>query len=297
MDITIALQKFCDHSVYIRGYTPMTIKRYKQVIGSFCRNAEISDTQDITEEKAKNLFIWGRTYRKWSVNTYICYHKTLAVFFRWCVQNGYMETNFMDEIETPKLEKRIPPKLTKQDANKLLEVVYNYPYDYRFLKFRNHAIFATFLLAGLRKKELLSLKLSDVDLDNMTVFIRQGKGSKDRIVPLCYKLTEILRSYLTERKRLNKTCPKFFASLNRNVGLTQTGLKRLVIKMQDASKVKFTIHKLRHTFATLMLEGGCDIYSLSRMLGHNDIKTTTIYLAASAEHLRSQITKHPLNNF
>ena len=72
--------------------------------------------------------------------------------------------------------------------------------------------------------------------------------------------------------------------------------KNLTKKMKDVSKIKFSAHKLRHTFATLMLEGGCDIYSLSRMMGHSDIKTTAIYLAASAEHLRSQMTKHPLND-
>ena len=66
--------------------------------------------------------------------------------------------------------------------------------------------------------------------------------------------------------------------------------------MRKSSGIIFSVHKLRHTFATLMLEGGCDIYSLSKMMGHSDIKTTTIYLAASAEHLRSQMTKHPLND-
>jgi site-specific recombinase XerD len=78
--------------------------------------------------------------------------------------------------------------------------------------------------------------------------------------------------------------------------LTETGIKRLVEAIREASGIKFTIHKLRHTFATLMLEGGCDIFSLSKMMGHSDIKTTTIYLAASAEHLRAQMIKHPLND-
>jgi site-specific recombinase XerD len=67
-----------------------------------------------------------------------------------------------------------------------------------------------------------------------------------------------------------------------------------VRKLKDASGVSFHIHMLRHTFATLMLEGGCDIYSLSRMMGHSDIKTTTIYLSATAEHLRAQMGKHPM---
>ncbi len=144
---------------------------------------------------------------------------------------------------------------------------------------------------------MLNLKLTDVDLENMSIFIRQGKGSKDRVVPISFRLAEILKKYLTERQRLKKTCPEFFTSLNRNVGFTESGMKRLVDNIVDASGIKFTIHKLRHTFATLMLEGGCDIYSLSKMMGHNDIKTTTIYLSASTDHLRTQITKHPLNDF
>jgi site-specific recombinase XerD len=76
---------------------------------------------------------------------------------------------------------------------------------------------------------------------------------------------------------------------------TKSGIKRLDKKISKTSGIKFSLHKPRHTFATLMLEGGCDIYSLSRMMGHSDIKTTTIYLAASAEHLREQMLKHPMN--
>lgn len=203
--------------------------------------------------------------------------------------------NPMENIELPKLEKRIPSKLTKQVTLKLLEVVYNYPYPYRFLRYRNHALFSMFVFAGLRKNELLHLKLTDVDIENLSIFVRQGKGNKDRIVPMSNTLAHILKRYLQERKRLNKTCPEFFASLNRNQGFTDDGLKHVVDDLKKASGISFTIHKLRHTFATLMLEGGCDIYSLSRMMGHSDIKTTTIYLSASVEHLRSQMTKHPLN--
>lgn len=297
MDIQLLASKFYDYSLYIKGYSKDTIKRYRQVINRYAAFARIKEIEEVNNENVRNLFYWGRTARHWSPNSFVQFHKTLGVFFRWCIREGYLQNNPIEDIEVPQLEKKLPPKLTKQEAMRLLEVVYNYPYPYKFLRYRNHAIFATFLFAGLRKKELLNLKLTDVDLENMSIFIRQGKGSKDRVVPICYKLVEIFQKYLSERKRLNKTCPEFFTSLNRNVGLTETGLKRLVEKVRGASGIKFSVHKLRHTFATLMLEGGCDIYSLSRMLGHNDIKTTTIYLAASAEHLRSQIIKHPLNFF
>ena len=71
-------------------------------------------------------------------------------------------------------------------------------------------------------------------------------------------------------------------------------IKRLFAKLQQKSKLKFHPHMLRHTFATLMLEGGCDIFSLSKMMGHSDIKTTAIYLTATVKHLQGQMRKHPL---
>lgn len=296
MYIDIALQRFCEYSKFIRGYSDETIRRYKQAISLFQKMEAIASVEEIDDKKTRDFFLRGRTERNWEPNSFITFHKSIVVFFRWCVEQGYLEKNYADDIEMPKVHKKLPPKLTKQQALRILEVVYNYPYDYTYLRYRNHAIFSMFIFVGLRKRELLNLKLADVDLQNMSVFIREGKGGKDRIVPISSTLAESLARYLTERGRLKKTCPEFFTSLNRNSGFTETGMKRLAVKMAAASGVAFTIHKLRHTFATLMLEGGCDIYSLSRMMGHSDIKTTTIYLAATAEHLRSQMVKHPLND-
>ena len=296
MDIEILLQKFCDYSVSIRGYSKDTVRRYKYVIKAFCKFVGVSEIGQVTNENVRNLFYFGRTKKKWSVNTFIVYHKTLLVFFRWCMKQGYLNSNPIIDIEVPKLEKRLPVHLTKQTALRLLEIVYNYPYEYSFLRYRNHAIFSTFIFAGLRKQELLNLKFTDIDLDNLTLFIRQGKGNKDRIVPISYTLAQSLKRYREERKRLNKTNPEFFSSLRGNIGFTDNGLKKLVDQIRETSRTKFTIHKLRHSFAVLMLEGGVDIYSLSKLMGHSDIRTTTIYLSASAEHLRLQMTKHPMND-
>ncbi len=295
MFITTLLDRFCDHASYMKGYSPRTIRRYRTNVDFFVRQTKIEEVEIVTGDLVRSFFYEGRTKRQWSPVTFITYLKSLKVFFRWCVKEGCLEKNPTDDIEKPKLEKKLPPKLTQQEALKILEVVYNYPYDYPYLRYRNHAIFAMFIFAGIRKQELLNLKYTDVDLENLSLFVRQGKGNKDRIIPICNKLAETLRRYLVERKRLNKTCPEFFASLNHNGGLTLDGFTHLMHLAIDASKIKFSAHKLRHTFATLMLEGGCDIFSLSKMMGHSDIKTTTIYLAASAEHLRGEMMKHPLN--
>jgi site-specific recombinase XerD len=82
-------------------------------------------------------------------------------------------------------------------------------------------------------------------------------------------LAEILRPYVQERHRRQKTCPEFFARHDVNAGLSDEVLRGLIEILRKSSGFSFTVHQLRHTFATLMLEGGCDIYSLSRMMGHD----------------------------
>ena len=295
MDIDILARKFYEHSLYIRGYSKQTIRRYRHTINYFCRFSGVTKIEQVTENNVKALFLHGRAHRNWKPNTFICYHKSLLVFFRWCVEGGHMEINPVEDIEMPKLEKRLPPKLTKQEALRLLEIVYNYPYTYKFLKYRNHAIFSTFVFAGLRKGELLNLKFTDVDTENLTIFINQGKGSKDRIVPMSYTLAQGLKRYVEERKRLNKTCPEFFVSLNRNLGFTESGLKRLTEKMKDTSKIKFTVHKLRHTFATHLLHEGADLRSIQELLGHSSLSTTQKYTHVDIAYLTEVYDKaHPL---
>lgn len=296
MEIQIAAQKFYEYSLYMKGFSPTTIKRYKYVINFYCRFARIKLFSEVTGSNITDLFLKGRTERKWSSNTFIVFYKSLKVFFAWCLKEGYLQSNPVAEIVKPKLQQKLPVKLTQQETVKLLEIVKHYPWEHRFLRVRNHAIFSTFVFAGLRLKELLNLRFSDIDLENKTIFINQGKGNKDRVIPINSTLADTLQEYLNERKRLHKTCPEFFVSYRQNTRFTESGMKKLVEKIKKVSGLRFSVHKLRHTFATLMLEGGCDIYSLSRMMGHSDIKTTTIYLSATTEHLRAQIIKHPLNH-
>lgn len=296
MDIKMLAERFYNHSLQIRGFSKNTINRYKSIIDPYCEYSKISEIEQVSEKNIRQMFFYGRTERKWCSGTFICNYKALKVFFDWCIKEGHIEDNPMKCLELPKLEKKLPLKLTKQEASKLLEVVFNYPYDYKYLRYRNYAIFSLFLFAGLRKAELLKLKLTNIDIENQTIYISLGKGNKDRIIPMNFTLTETLKRYLEERKRLNKTCPEFFCSLNRNMGYTNNGLRRLIKQIREASGINFACHKLRHTFATLLLESGADIYSISRLMGHSDIKTTTIYLYASVEHLRAQMSKHPLND-
>lgn len=294
MKIQLLVDEFCHDSKYMRGVSFATTKRYQENISNFMNSTNISHIEEVNEKLMYQFFLNGRVSKNWKPQTFRTYYMSLLVFFRWCVKHNHLEDNYVKYIQLPKNTKPLPKKLSRQEASRLLELCFNYPYTQKFVRYRNYALFSMFLYTGLRKNELLNLRLSDVDIENQTVFVK-GKGNKERIIPMNSKLTYALEQYLQKRKAQKKTCPEFFTSSNRNLGFTDSGLKRLVLLMRKELGIDFKVHELRHTFATLMLEGGCDIYSLSKMMGHSDIKTTTIYLSATAEHLRSQITKHPLD--
>lgn len=195
----------------------------------------------------------------------------------------------------PKLGRQLPKGLSREDADRLLAAARRASHRYAFEGVRNHAMIATFIFTGLRKGELLNLRMEDVNLARMTVYVIKGKGNKDRMVPISTRLAAILAEYMAERERLGRNSDYFFLSSRDDRPATPQILKRVVRDLQKRSKVQFGIHALRHTFATLMLEGGCDIYSLSQMMGHTKITTTTIYLACSTRMMASSIERHPLN--
>jgi site-specific recombinase XerD len=295
MQIQLAAQQFCDHSIYFRGFSKQTIARYRQAINYYCNFSGFTELEQITNKSIREMFLNGRLERRWKPATFISCQKSLSVFFKWCIAQTFMSENPIADLESPRLERRLPRGLSKEQAFRLLEAVYNYPYTNDYIRLRNHAIFSMFLFAGLRKQEILQLRYTDVDLATMTVFINNSKGNKDRVIPINASLAASLSKYLTERKKRKKTCVEFFTSSLKNRGLSEKTLLRMIDLARVASGLSFSAHKLRHTFATLMVQGGCDIYSLSKMMGHEDIRTTTLYLSASTEHLRSQIFKHPLN--
>lgn len=294
MDIQTLTDLFCDHAQFFLGYSSATLSRYRNAIRLLQKSQDVRAIAECTPDAVRAFFYRGRTEHNWTASTFLTYHKSLVVFFRWCVAERHLETNPLEGIALPRLERRLPSRLSLHESQRLLELVANARTGSQFHRSRNHALLATCLYAGLRRTELLRLVLSDLDLEGGSILVRQGKGSKDRYVPVHPALAGILRRYVDERRLAGKRCAEVFTSVRRDEGLSVDGLRQVIVSLQKAPTPRFHLHTLRHTFATLMLEGGCDIYSLSRMMGHSDIKTTTIYLAASAQHLRAQISRHPL---
>jgi site-specific recombinase XerD len=288
---------FCQECQLVRNLTPATIRWYRCSINGFMKykQGEVVSIEQITSERLREYLYSKRIDGSWSPDSFLNQYKGIKSFLKWCVNRGYFESNPIDGIEKPKLPKRLPKRIPKNDAFKVLEYAFNMKTTYRFERYRNRAILASMIFAGLRAKESLDLRLGDVDMTNRVINISLGKGNKDRVIPISPALHKYFEEYLKDRERLGKwEVQHFFASLRGDVGFSYRGLTRVVARIRKKTGINFSPHKLRHTFATLMLEGGCDLFSLQKMMGHSDIKTTTIYLSATVGMLQKQILKHPM---
>ncbi len=110
------MDQFCEYSLFIRGFSSSTIVRYRSSVGLYTKFCGITQIEEVTELNVKQFFLNGRTIKKWKANSFITFLKSLVVFFRWCEKENHILGNPAADMEIPKVEKRIPPKLTKQEA-------------------------------------------------------------------------------------------------------------------------------------------------------------------------------------
>ncbi|MEG3638010.1 tyrosine-type recombinase/integrase [Magnetococcus sp. PR-3] len=203
-----------------------------------------------------------------------------------------MKSNPAKDIRRPKLEKKIPKYLTEEACGRILYWARHYPYYYKFEQPRNAAIISTFLATGIRRSELLNLKLEDVDLIRKELYVRHGKGAKDRLIPFRHSLACVLSEYLESRTKQGKECRYFFTSLRRDTKMGDKVIPRIVDILKKKTGIHFYPHLLRHTYATRMLEGGLHIGEVSKLLGHADIETTTIYLSVNDQRVKEQVLRY-----
>lgn len=288
-------EQYMQYCLVIRNYSKATILGYKSTFKLFFEETTLQYPEDLNFRDLEQWFFNGRLNRKWGPVTFRSHLKHLNTFMKWLIKKGYVAENYLNEIEKPRMEHKIPRTLTKEEAQRLLEYSFNMRYMYRSQKYRNRAIIGIMLLAGLRRGEVMRLKLNEVSIEESTIFISQSKGKKDRMIPMCSKLKLILAAYIKERERLKKQCEYFFVSIQKDNPIEERCIQNMITKIRKRTKIYFSAHTLRHAFARLMLEGGCDIYTLSKLMGHSKITTTTIYLSCSNQQMSKSVEMHALN--
>jgi len=212
---------------------------------------------------------------------------TLKDFFRWLTKQNVILHNPASELELPRMEKRLPQAaLSLAEVEKLLAM----PNVSDPLGVRDRAMLELFYSTGLRRTELCRLELADLNSERRTLTVRQGKGKKDRVVPVGLRAVHWLERYLKEvRPRLcldTRTQALFLTGYGE--AFNPDVLSRMVSDWSRRAGLtkKGSCHLLRHTCATHMLEGGADIRYIQQLLGHSKLETTAIYTEVSIKQLQ-----------
>jgi len=223
--------------------------------------------------------------------------RLLAVraFFKWATRQHHLLHNPASEIDLPKVEQRLPrPALSQAEA----ELVLSQPELADPAGLRDRAMLEVLYATGIRRSELAHLAVFDVDDDRETLLVRQGKGKRDRMVPIGERALLWVRRYLTEARPKLVAEPDdgtLFVSAD-GVGFSPDRLTQIAREYVKASGVpkQGACHLFRHTMATLMLEGGADIRYIQAMLGHAELSTTQIYTQVSIRALQAvHAATHP----
>jgi len=279
-----------------RNFTPNTVDAYERDLqklltylegeGIDAVNVELEDLQHF----AASLHDIGVTAR-----SQCRILSGIRSFYKFLVTDGYIQDDPTELLESPQLGDHLPEVLSVEEIDMIESAIDLSKWEGH----RNKAIIEVLFSCGLRVSELTNLKLSNLYLDEEYVRV-EGKGRKERLVPISQKAIKELGYWFDDRRLMNiKKGEEDYVFLNRRgAHLTRTMILIMVKKYAEEAGIKKTIspHTFRHSFATALLEGGADLRVIQAMLGHESIGTTEIYTHIDTHTLREAILEHHPRN-
>lgn len=264
----------------------------------FLLSNHITEIEEVKEETIVD-YLNHLKQRELSPATITGDFATLRVFFNTLTRDGILYHNPIRSLKKPKVPKIIVRAFNQEEVQELLDI-----FDKNtFLGYRNYTLFCVLFATGMRLSELLQLQYYDINMseDYINVF---GKGAKERMIPMVHSLKRVLSNYVKKRKAyiLEKglpSTPYLFISRN-GQPLQKSGMNMIFSKIKKSKKMwstRVSTHTWRHTFAKYFLLNGGDLFTLQKILGHEDITTTMIYLDMNIRELIMQNNKfNPLEN-
>lgn len=320
------LNDFLDYSSTILNKSKNTIKEYNYDISHFLKFIKYHykmvsieseefikeiEIADLTLDTIKKITLQDiHAFLGYLKDCYSSKPATLArktasirMLFKYlCNKMKLIPNNPAQDLDTPKLSRRLPKYLTLDESRKLLEVTKNpapTTHGNHDNSVRDSAIITLFLNCGMRLSELTSINISDIDFENNKLTVI-GKGDKERTVYLNKACINAINSYLAVRPRdgvkFNSRNALFLSEQKQRISnRTVQHIVKLEFKAAGLDSTKFSVHKLRHTAATLMYKyGQVDIRALQEVLGHESIATTQIYTHVDSDQVRAAIENNPL---
>ncbi|MBU0907631.1 MAG: tyrosine-type recombinase/integrase [Nanoarchaeota archaeon] len=255
----------------MRGFSPLTVRNYTFFVEKFLKAID-KKPEELNEDDVK-LHL-SEMFDTKSKNTIMLAAAALKFFFVEVLKKDFAG------VPLPKKEKRLPEVLTKEEVKNLIESTDT---------IKSRLIVSLLYSTGLRVSELVNLKVSDLNLEDKTGWVRRGKGSKDRLFVMSESLSGELREYFESRGKDNVFV------FSKNKPLTTRNIQKIIKGARERAGIskKTTPHTLRHSFATHLLEQGIDIRVIQAMLGHSSLSTTQVYTHISSDQLKK--VKNPFD--
>ena len=258
-----------------RNYAQSTVEAYISALREFAAYFKRPPDQ-LGPEHIRQFQLYLIRERKLATNTVQQRMAAIQFFFARTLKRPYLRQDF----PYPKGPRRLPVILSQEEVTRLIDSASN---------LSHRAILMTLYSTGVRRAELVQLKLADIDSRRMVIHVRQGKGRKDRDVPLSPKLLETLREYWRWARPKSYLFPGQPGKRGTDVPLTAKAVWHACHGAAQRAGIpkKISPHSLRHAYATHLLESGADLHTIQLLLGHADIKHTTVYLHLSQRHLHA----------
>ncbi len=284
--INKSISSFSEYLLYQKGLSQNTVDSYKS---DLTKLSNYLQNQDLSKTNIDNFFIDMSEFN-YSSSTKKRMHSSIKNFLKYINENEDYESIDISDIKL-KSSKKLPEVLSITDIENMINF-YNHE---TYLDSRNRTVIDVLYSTGCRVSELCDINISDIDLDEKYLKLK-GKGSKQRIVPIGSKLYKNLMQYLNVRETfLQNRGEPLFLSKSKNK-LDRTAVFRIIKKTAKNISLQTDVHPhtLRHSAATHMLEGGCDLRTVQEFLGHSSVSTTQIYTKVTKEFLEEAFTEsHP----
>ncbi len=270
MQHTDLLTRFANY-MRERRYSPRTIDAYTECLRIFFDYHSGKDFLEINNDDVSRFNQHYIIERKLSATYQTQFIKAIQLFYEKIPRKKLI----LSEIERPRKGRFLPRVLSKEDVGRIIGSTIN---------LKHRAMLAVIYACGLRRSELLNMKISDVDSKRNVIIIRHGKGDKDRLVPLSSKILTLLREYF----KLYRPQTWLFEGQEPNTPYSETSLHKVFTKAKERAGIKtsFTLHCLRHCYATHLLEAGTDLRYIQELLGHKHSTTTEIYTHVSTRSIQ-----------
>lgn len=281
------IRSFLDSLFIEKGLSKNTIKSYESDLKEFfawCHNIHKKLPSKLTSSSINIYlgYLFNKNIKSSSVNRKL---STLKAFYIYLYKQKIILKIPTEDIETPKIQKKLPSTLSENEVEKLLKA----PKDNNIIEIRDKAMLEMLYATGMRISELVNLKEVNVDKNRQVVKVL-GKGSKERLIPFGDEALYSLQKYLHKRNSRNI----YIFLNNRDNKLSRVGFwQRVKIYLKRVHlKSDITPHTLRHAFATHLLNRGADLRSVQLLLGHSDLSTTQIYTHIAKQRLSEMHKKH-----